>query len=105
MPRLQQGVGSSNVLEIGYDPLTRTLEINFKGDRPYFYEDVDPGTFAALMAAPSKGSFVEFPTPTAREQSAPCTRPASVTIHHHCQIRLQLEDGFGSNLDENRVKV
>ena len=51
-------VSSSNVESIGYNPIERILEVSYRGNRVYHYFDVDPGTFADLMAAPSKGSFI-----------------------------------------------
>jgi hypothetical protein len=50
-------VSSSNVEAIGYSASRQILEASFKGGRVYHWTGVDPATYAALMAAPSKGSF------------------------------------------------
>jgi hypothetical protein len=51
-------VQSSNVESIGYSPMMRILEVCFKKDRIYHYTDVPPDVYAALMASPSKGGFM-----------------------------------------------
>ena len=49
-------VTSSNISAIGYDPETRTLEIEFKGGGIYSYEGVTAEKASALLAADSIGS-------------------------------------------------
>lgn len=54
-------VNSSQIASIGYDPGTKTLEVEFKSfnkDKPasvYQYDDVEPETHAALTSADSIG--------------------------------------------------
>lgn len=51
-------VESSAVESVGYDPRTRTLEIEYAGDRVYRYFDVPPRTYELLLHAESVGAFV-----------------------------------------------
>lgn len=48
-------VSSSNIVSIGYDSDTMTLEIEFKGGSVYQYQGVPEAEFVTFMAAPSKG--------------------------------------------------
>jgi hypothetical protein len=56
-------VDSSNIVAVGYDSATNTLEIEFKPAQPnanarvYRYEGVPLETFERLLKAESKGSF------------------------------------------------
>ena len=55
-------VTSSNLAAIGYDPDTETLYVAF-GRPPaaltlYAYDNVPPAVHAALMAAPSHGTYL-----------------------------------------------
>ena len=50
-------VESSMLASIGYDPATRTLEVEFHSSGVYQYYDVEPEIFAGLMAAPSHGQY------------------------------------------------
>jgi hypothetical protein len=54
----RQPVDSSAIASVGYDPARRVLEIEYKGGRPYAYRGVPPHAAAALLVAPSKGTFV-----------------------------------------------
>lgn len=49
--------GSSNVLEIGYEPRSCVLEVRFRDGSRYRYRDVSPDTYAAFAGSTSKGSF------------------------------------------------
>ena len=49
-------VTSSNIVSIGHDPATNTLEVEFKGGGVYSYAGVDAAKHAALIAADSVGS-------------------------------------------------
>lgn len=50
-------VSSSNLSSVGYDPATRTLEIEFRNGRIYQYLAVPSAVYAGLMASGSKGLF------------------------------------------------
>jgi hypothetical protein len=49
---------SSSLLSVGYDPQSRTLEVAFRNSGVYRYVDVPPEVYAQMLAAPSKGRFV-----------------------------------------------
>lgn len=52
-------VASSNVAAVGYDGVTRTLAVQFKGGaKVYHYKDVPPETYAELSKAESVGKFI-----------------------------------------------
>ena len=50
-------VDSSAIAEIGYLERKRTLLVRFRSGEGYAYFDVPPQTYAAFLAAPSKGAF------------------------------------------------
>ena len=50
-------VASSNLVSVGYDPNSKTLEIEFKQGRVYQYFGVPAYIFRSLMQAPSKGEY------------------------------------------------
>lgn len=50
-------VVSSNLKSVGYDQITKLLEIEFKGGRLYQYSSVPPQIYEGLMNAASKGKF------------------------------------------------
>lgn len=50
-------VESSNLVSVGYDDKTFTLEVEFKHGGVYQYENVPADVHAALLAAPSVGSY------------------------------------------------
>lgn len=52
----RKSVTSSNIRSIGYDPKTKTLEIEFKGGGVYSYEGVTQEHHNDFMASDSKGS-------------------------------------------------
>lgn len=61
----RQLVESSNIISIGYDPQTRTLEVEFGKAGPtnpynriYIYRDVPPDIHESLMAHPSHGHYL-----------------------------------------------
>jgi hypothetical protein len=49
---------SSNVAEVGYDPSTQTLEVQFKDGSIYQYFDVPQHVYEGLMSAASKGQYL-----------------------------------------------
>jgi hypothetical protein len=51
-------VTSSNVRSIGYDPTSQTLEVEFQNSFVYQYYNVPAHVFEALIAAGSKGQFI-----------------------------------------------
>ena len=51
-------VSSSNVFSIGYDPQYSTLEVEFTSAEIYQYFNVPEHLYQGLMAAPSKGQFL-----------------------------------------------
>jgi len=51
-------VSSSNVVSIGYDPGSLTLEVEFTGGSVYQYFDVPEAVYQELMRASSKGQFL-----------------------------------------------
>ncbi|MGA2614299.1 MAG: KTSC domain-containing protein [Spirochaetia bacterium] len=51
-------VSSSNVAEVGYDPITMVLEVAFQNGGVYQYFDVPETVYSELMRAPSIGKFL-----------------------------------------------
>lgn len=57
-PTMRPVTGSSAITHEGYNPATRTLTLRFpKSQKDTVIEDVSPETYAAFLAAPSKGKF------------------------------------------------
>ncbi len=54
---LRKRIASSNILSIGYDPTSSTLEIEFHSGAIYQYVNVPESIYTALMSAPSHGSY------------------------------------------------
>lgn len=50
-------VASSNLLSVGYDPASETLEVEFRNQGVYQYYNVPQVVHEQLMQAPSIGSF------------------------------------------------
>jgi KTSC domain len=50
-------VASSNIVSIGYDEPTKTLEIEFKDHHVYEYFEVPPSEFDGLVSASSHGKY------------------------------------------------
>jgi len=48
---------SSNIEAVGYHAESSTLRVWFKGGRMYDYDGVSPDQFAAMVSAPSVGSY------------------------------------------------
>jgi hypothetical protein len=53
----REPVQSSNLLAVGYDPATSTLEIDFRSGGVYQYYGVPGQVYECLMKAESKGSY------------------------------------------------
>ena len=51
-------VASTNLVSVGYDANTQTLEVEFQGGSIYQYYNVEAGVFEQFMQAPSKGQFL-----------------------------------------------
>lgn len=51
-------VESSSLASVGYEPSSLDLEVQFHHGAVYIYSDVPPQVFDALMAAESKGRFL-----------------------------------------------
>ncbi len=49
---------SSNILSAGYDPATKTLEIQFNTGKIYRYEGVPEATYKGMWEAESMGKYV-----------------------------------------------
>lgn len=58
MPTMTQVSGSKMVKAHGYDPLTKTLTIEFTSGGAYHYDDVPQEKYDAMVKASSIGSFV-----------------------------------------------
>lgn len=50
-------VHSSNILSVGYDPASRTLEVEFHSGGVYQYSGVPETVYQGFMRAASKGSY------------------------------------------------
>lgn len=53
-------VVSSNLMSVGYDPTTETLEVEFSSGSIYQYANVPQSMYEQLMQADSKGGFLNF---------------------------------------------
>lgn len=53
-------VVSSNLVSVGYDSQSGTLEVEFQNGTVYQYFNVPQSTYEAFMAAPSKGQFFAY---------------------------------------------
>ncbi len=58
MPISREFVASSNVISIGYDEPSETLEVEFSGGAVYQYYNVPKVIFENFRVAPSKGQFL-----------------------------------------------
>ncbi len=50
-------VRSSNIRSVGYDPASRTLEVQFHSGGVYQYSGVPEAVYQSFMQAASKGSY------------------------------------------------
>ena len=53
----RQPVQSSNLVSVGYDASSQTMEIEFRDGRVYQYFDVPGSVFDELVVAASAGSY------------------------------------------------
>lgn len=53
-------VSSSNIVSVGYDASSETLEIEFLGGSVYQYYNVPQSIFDAFKSAPSAGKFFAY---------------------------------------------
>ncbi len=51
-------VSSSNIVSVGYDPASETLEVEFQSGAVYQYYNVNQSFYDEFMRAPSKGRFL-----------------------------------------------
>ena len=54
----RQPVSSSNIANIGYDPVSQTLEVGFLRGGVYQYYNVPQSIYQGLMGASSHGSYL-----------------------------------------------
>lgn len=54
----RSSVGSSNILEVGYDPNSETLEVMFNSGAIYQYYNISQIIYDDLMNSSSKGQFL-----------------------------------------------
>lgn len=54
----RDGVVSSNIKSIGYDPLRKKLEVEFNSGSVYRYKDVPKSVYNEFMSADSKGRYL-----------------------------------------------
>ena len=52
-------VQSSNLKSVGYDPKTKTLEVEFHTGAVHQFQDVPPGVHKKMMTAKSKGGYFQ----------------------------------------------
>jgi hypothetical protein len=53
-------VASSNIISIGYDAESETLEVEFQNGVIYQYYNVPQSIYDAFIGAPSKGQFLAY---------------------------------------------
>jgi KTSC domain len=53
-------IASSNIVSVGYDEISQTLEVEFKDGAVYQYYNVGHNIFDEFIKAPSKGQFLAF---------------------------------------------
>lgn len=57
MPIEMKEVKSSSIARVGYDPLEKTLQVQFSSGKSYTYKDVPRETFDGLRSAKSIGTY------------------------------------------------
>lgn len=56
----REPVPSSNILSVGYDMASETLEVEFVNGAVYQYYNVPQSIYDAFRAAPSAGQFLAY---------------------------------------------
>lgn len=56
----REPVSSSNIVSVGYDTASETLELEFMSGSVYQYYNVPQSIYDALIAAPSAGKFFTY---------------------------------------------
>jgi hypothetical protein len=56
----RQIVSSSNIVSVGYDAASETLEVEFQSGAVYQYYNVSQSAYDEFMSAPSKGKFLNY---------------------------------------------
>jgi hypothetical protein len=54
----RRSVASSAIASVGYDPVSRTLELEYVGGGVYRYLGVPPRAYELLLRADSRGAYV-----------------------------------------------
>lgn len=57
---IREPISSTNIVSMGYDRNTETLEIEFSSGSIYQYYNVGGAIYEQLMQAPSKGQFLNI---------------------------------------------
>ena len=55
---MREPVASTNILSLGYDPASETLEVEFSSGSIYQYYNVGSALYEQLMMASSKAQFL-----------------------------------------------
>lgn len=55
---IRDPIASTNILSVGYDETTSTLEVEFNSGSIYQYYNIEPALYEQFMQAPSKGQFL-----------------------------------------------
>ena len=53
-------VASSNIVSVGYDETSQTLEVEFKDGAVYQYYNVGQNIYDEFIKSPSKGQFLSY---------------------------------------------
>ncbi len=56
----REPVASSNLISVGYDDTSQTLEVEFKNGTIYQYYNVGRNIYEEFLASPSKGQFLAY---------------------------------------------
>ena len=56
----REPIASSNIVSVGYDPRSETLEVEFTSGSVYQYYNLPQSVYDAFLAAPSAGQFFAY---------------------------------------------